>query len=281
LQQVLERYVQRQSALLSEQAQERVRVELAVHDPQQRQVVSVALRVVCTPPVLRSLAFTRAAGSGSVPESLVRGLLQHMDLSHVWKVRGCEGLPPHFWASCVEASRWRSLFNLNLSSCGLTALPAAVGQLAPLHVLRLNHNKLTSLPPELGLLSELEVLWCNHNGLTTLPGARRGGRWGRSASPSQSRSSSSSTTVTRTPCALTLQPAHPCHTRARAHRQRSCASALRCASCTWSTTAWPRPCWTSHTRQRWSPCRWGRCARGAAAVAEQLGACRRVCVSCA
>lgn len=98
------------------------------------------------------------------------GLLQHMDLSTVWKLRASEGFPPHFWASCAEARQWRSLFNLNMSSCGLVSLPAAIGQLASLHVLRLNHNKLTSLPQELGQLSELEVLSVNHNQLTTLPG---------------------------------------------------------------------------------------------------------------
>lgn len=100
-------------------------------------------------------------------------LLQHMDLSSVWKLRASEGFPPHFWAGCTDAQQWRSLFNLNLSSCGLVALPSAIGQLVSLHVLRLNHNKLTSLPQELGHLSELEVLSINHNQLTTLPGQQQ------------------------------------------------------------------------------------------------------------
>lgn len=110
------------------------------------------------------------AGSGSATESLLTGLLQHMDLSTVWKLRATEGFPQHFWASCTDAALWASLFNLNMSSCGLVSLPSAVGQLASLHVLRLNHNKLTTLPQELGQLGELEVLSVNHNQLTTLPG---------------------------------------------------------------------------------------------------------------
>ena len=109
-------------------------------------------------------------GSGSAPEALMTALLQHMDLSTVWKLRASEGLPQHFWACCVDTQQWHSLFNLNLSSCGLVSLPAAIGQLASLHVLRLNNNKLTSLPQELGQLSELEVLSVNNNQLTTLPG---------------------------------------------------------------------------------------------------------------
>lgn len=114
-----------------------------------------------------------SAGSGSATESLLTGLLQHMDLSTVWKLRATEGFPQHFWASCTDAAQWTSLFNLNLSSCGLVTLPSAVGQLASLHVLRLNHNKLTSLPQELGQLGELEVLSVNHNQLTTLPGEQQ------------------------------------------------------------------------------------------------------------
>lgn len=173
--QVLERFAQRQSSLLRDQAEERVLLQLHWEDmpdaasfPHRR--LGARIHVVRTPPVLRSLHFTRTAGSGTASESLIRGLFAHMDVSTAWKLRGCEGLPSHFWASCTDALLWRCLFNLNLSACGLAALPGAVGQLASLHVLRINYNKLTSLPPELGLLSELEVLSVNHNQLTTLPG---------------------------------------------------------------------------------------------------------------
>jgi hypothetical protein len=112
------------------------------------QSLTALLAVACSPPVLRSIHFTRTSGSGNASETLVSALLAHADLAGVWKLRGCEGLG-HFWATCVEApGDWRSLKSLNLSSCGLAVLPAAVGQLGGLRVLRLNHNKLVSLPPE-------------------------------------------------------------------------------------------------------------------------------------
>lgn len=176
--QVLERFAQRQSALLLEQTEERVSLQLSwepIADASAfpNQHLTVKLCITSQAPVLRSLHFTRTAGSGCAPESLMTTLLQHMDLSTVWKLRVSEGFPAHFWASCTEAHQWHSLFNLNLSSSGLTSLPSAIGQLASLHVLRLNNNKLTSLPQELGHLSELEVLSVNHNQLTTLPGGWR------------------------------------------------------------------------------------------------------------
>lgn len=106
---------------------------------------------------------------GTASDSLVTALLQHVDLSGVWKLRCCEGVNTP-WATCSNPNSWSSLQDLNLSSCGLTALPAVVGQLGSVRMLRLNHNKLTSLPPEIGHLVDLEVLMVNHNQLSTLPG---------------------------------------------------------------------------------------------------------------
>lgn len=140
-------------------------------------VKQLRLRTIHHPHLTDLFAFHYpCAGSGSAPESLITGLLQHMDLSTVWKLRVSEGFPQHLWASCTDTQQWTALFNLNLSSCGLVSLPSAIGQLAALHVLRLNHNKLTSLPQELGQLSELEVLSVNHNQLTTLPGRQSNSR---------------------------------------------------------------------------------------------------------
>lgn len=113
--------------------------------------------------------FVTAASAGSASESLLAALLQHLDLSGVWKLKGCEGACS-FWATCTAPAGWLSLHSLNLSSCGLSALPSAVGQLSSLKILRLNQNKLTSLPAELGDLLELEVLSVNNNQLLTLPG---------------------------------------------------------------------------------------------------------------
>ncbi len=76
-----------------------------------------------------------------------------------------------FAPSCCEVRSWRSLANLNLSSCGLAQLPATVSSLSSLRILRLSHNRLTALPPELSALTALEVLAADHNLLTALPGA--------------------------------------------------------------------------------------------------------------
>lgn len=177
-QQVVERFVRLQSRLLQQHTHERVALHLDVEPIPNaatfpHQSLTVQLAVACSPPVLRSIHFTRTSGSGNASETLVSALLAHTALDGVWKLRGCEGLG-HFWATCVQApGDWRSLKSLNLSSCGLGVLPAAVGQLGGLRVLRLNHNKLVSLTPELGLLTELEVLSANHNQLVTLPAELR------------------------------------------------------------------------------------------------------------
>jgi hypothetical protein len=81
LPQVLERFAQRQAALLLEHTDERVSLQLsweamphAADFPNQR--LSVRIRTTSTPPVLRSLHFTRNSGqaarhgvSGAVPRS--------------------------------------------------------------------------------------------------------------------------------------------------------------------------------------------------------------------
>jgi len=80
------------------------------------------------------------AGTGSAGEALVAALLKHMDLAGVVRLQSCEGLG-NFFVTCAEPGQWRGLTSLNLSSCGLAAVPSAVGQLTTLKVLRLNHNR--------------------------------------------------------------------------------------------------------------------------------------------
>ncbi len=58
---------------------------------------------------------------------------------------------------------------LDLSSCGLTTLPAEIGKLTNLIELRLYDNKLTSLPTEIGRLTNLKKLLLYSNNLTELP----------------------------------------------------------------------------------------------------------------
>ena len=75
--------------------------------------------------------------------------------------------------SCCEVASWRSMRNMNLSHCGLSTLPPAIGQLVTLRILRLSHNRLAALPPDLSKLLHLEVLAADHNQLATVPGAGR------------------------------------------------------------------------------------------------------------
>eukprot|EP00775_Hariotina_reticulata_P011345 gene11345-11494_t len=179
--QVVERFVQRQSQLLLSHSEERLLLQLEVEPiataadfPHQH--VSVHISTAAQPPVLCSLQFTRTSGTGNAGEALVAALLKHMDLAGVRRVQSCEGLGS-FYVTCAEPRQWCGLTSLNLSSCGLAAVPSAVGLLSTIKVLRLNHNRLTSLPPDIGQLHDLEVLSANHNQLATLPGElRRCGR---------------------------------------------------------------------------------------------------------
>jgi hypothetical protein len=89
-------------------------------------------------------------------------LLSHCDLKTVWKVKGGEGFG-NIWSAAVAAPGasamhdWSQLRNLNLSHCGLSTLPPAVGAVSALRILRVSYNKLSALPSELQALSELEV----------------------------------------------------------------------------------------------------------------------------
>ena len=80
-------------------------------------------------------------------------------------VRECFGLR----AVPAELGQLASLRVLRLSSNRLTSLPAEIGQLTSLEVLVLGGNKLTSLPAELGQLTSLENLRLVNNQLTSVP----------------------------------------------------------------------------------------------------------------
>ena len=176
---VIERFLQRQNALLQASRCEKLGVHLehesiphaAYWDDEQR--IRIRLSVESTIPVLRCVQFARTSSSGSIPDSLLSSLLNQLDVSNVWRLRGADGLG-NFWATKVDASAWHSLRHLNLSCCGLTTLPPEVGQLVPLQVLRLTSNKLTILPPAIGALGNLEVLAADHNQLTSIPGDHTG-----------------------------------------------------------------------------------------------------------
>jgi hypothetical protein len=170
---VVERFAQRVSAAMEDLMEERVVVALLTEDidhaasfPNNR--VRLRLRTAKVAPVLRNLQFKRSSSSGVASESLLAALLAHVDVATAWKVKGDDGFG-NFWSSCVEVAQWASLRNINLSSCGLSALPPAVGGITSLKILRVSHNKLAVLPPELRALTGLEVLSADHNQLAALP----------------------------------------------------------------------------------------------------------------
>ena len=84
-------------------------------------------------------------------------------------VRECFGLR----AVPAELGQLASLRVLRLSSNRLTSLPAEIGQLTSLEVLKLESNKLTRVPVEVGQLASLKVLHLGCNQLTSLPAAIR------------------------------------------------------------------------------------------------------------
>ncbi|KAG2446236.1 hypothetical protein HXX76_000828 [Chlamydomonas incerta] len=167
---VLERFAQAKSRVQLDRAEERLVIKLTPWS--HGDGVSVKLSVACLAPALRCVQVVRVTTSGNVSEPLLAALFKHCDLSGVWKLRGAEGFG-NFWCSCCEVSSWGALANMNMSSCGLTSLPAAIGALASLRILRLSHNRLAALPPELSGLSHLEVLAADHNQLTALPAELR------------------------------------------------------------------------------------------------------------
>ena len=80
-------------------------------------------------------------------------------------VRECFGLR----AVPAELGQLASLRVLRLSSNRLTSLPAEIGQLTSLEVLKLESNKLTELSAEIGQLTSLRELNLYDNRLTSLP----------------------------------------------------------------------------------------------------------------
>lgn len=62
--------------------------------------IRVALAVAQIPPALRCVTFGRPTASSAPQDAVVAALLGALDLSGVWKVKGCEGFG-NFWASAV------------------------------------------------------------------------------------------------------------------------------------------------------------------------------------
>jgi internalin A len=69
----------------------------------------------------------------------------------------------------IEQAAKDKVITLDLSSKGLTRLPAEIGRLTKLRSLDLGFNKLSSLPEEFGQLSNLQTLHLFNNKLSSLP----------------------------------------------------------------------------------------------------------------
>lgn len=61
------------------------------------------------------------------------------------------------------------IVRLNLANCGITEIPAEIGQLKNIETLNLSTNNLTKIPAEIGKLDSLVILDLSNNALTELP----------------------------------------------------------------------------------------------------------------
>ena len=121
---------------------------------------------------LRAVELLRTAGGGALSTTLGLSLWSRLDVGAVTRLR-CNHSAAHLWDERV-LSRFSALRVLNLSHCGLVALPGVVAALSELQELRLVGNRLKLLPPELGQLRALRVLAADSNDLAILPGGGGG-----------------------------------------------------------------------------------------------------------
>ncbi|KAK9839624.1 hypothetical protein WJX81_001442 [Elliptochloris bilobata] len=170
----------RNASVVQGLAEERVHVVLQAAEPERagaavsaatfglpEDSVRVRLEVALIPPQVRSIELARSAGSGSAPPALLEALLHEVELGGVTRLRCGEGAAPPWEPRLL--GRLLGLRSLNLSACGLVALPPGLGQLTNLRELRVAGNRLAALPRELGALAKLHRLVADNNLLTALP----------------------------------------------------------------------------------------------------------------
>ena len=131
-------------------------------------IVEVQLAVQQTPPQLRRLELVKLSSTGSVDAVLLSDMLQYCDLEGLTRLRFSEGML-RLWEDPL-IDRLTVLRSLNLSSCGLFALPSDIGRLTSLRELRLSDNRLIQLPKDVGRLLYLRRLVADNNMLTAIPG---------------------------------------------------------------------------------------------------------------
>ena len=132
-------------------------------------IVEVQLAVEQTPPQLRRLELVKLSSTGSVDATLLNDMLQHCDLEGLTRLRFSEGML-RLWDDDL-LDRLQALRSLNLSGCGLFALPSDISRLTNLRELRLSDNRLAHLPKELGRLVFLKRLVADNNLMTAIPGS--------------------------------------------------------------------------------------------------------------
>ncbi len=131
--------------------------------------IQVELTVRRTKPRLKSIELARAKDTtGTMSPVDLAAVLGACELEGALRLRCAEGMAAVLQEDLVD--RMGRLRQLNLSHCGLTSLPGAVGALSSLRALLLSHNKLTTLPMQLGTLKHLQILAVDNNLLTTIPG---------------------------------------------------------------------------------------------------------------
>ncbi|KAL3158162.1 hypothetical protein ABBQ32_011754 [Trebouxia sp. C0010 RCD-2024] len=131
-------------------------------------IVEVQLAVEQTPPQLRRLELVKLSSTGTADAALLQDMLLHYDLEGLTRLRFSDGML-HLWDAEL-LRRLEALRSLNLSSCGLFALPPDISCLTNLRELRLSGNRLANLPRELGRLVSLKRLVADNNLMTTIPG---------------------------------------------------------------------------------------------------------------
>lgn len=131
-------------------------------------IVEVQLAVQQTPPQLRRLELIKLSSTGVVEAALLSDMLQYCDLESLTRLRFSEGML-RLWEDDL-IHRLTALRSLNVSNCGLFALPSDIGRLTTLRELRLSDNRLVALPKELGRLMHLRRLVADNNMLTAIPG---------------------------------------------------------------------------------------------------------------
>ncbi|EIE23713.1 hypothetical protein COCSUDRAFT_41874 [Coccomyxa subellipsoidea C-169] len=129
--------------------------------------VHARLRIELLPPQVRRIELSRTTASGAVAPEFVSELLGACELEGVAKLRCAEGMLPAWQPELF--SRLDGLRVLNLSSCGLSALPPGIGALTNLRELRVSGNKLAGLTSEIGSLRKLHRLVADSNLLTSIP----------------------------------------------------------------------------------------------------------------